>query len=113
MSTVLTKTALEAGLFSADSHIIEPSDLWKGVLPADFWGTTPRTDKAGGMDPALRCGEMEQDGVVAEVLYATLGLRVFGVQDPAMQEEACRVYNDWLASYCSVAPDRLFGVALI
>ena len=113
MSTTMTRTALEAGLFSADSHIIEPADLWRDVLPANFWGTTPRSDKPGGTDPELRCGEMAQDGVVAEVLYATLGLRVFGVQDPATQEEACRVYNDWLANYFSVAPDRLLGIALI
>ena len=113
MSTTMTKTLTEAGLFSADSHVIEPADLWSEVLPANFWGTTPRTDKPGGTDPELRCGEMAQDGVVAEVLYATLGLRVFGVQDPATQEAACRVYNDWLADYCSVAPDRLLGVALV
>lgn len=113
MSTRLKEASVEVGLFSADSHVIEPADLWRGVLPDDFWGTTPRSDKPGGTDPALRCGEMAQDGVVAEVLYATLGLRVFGVQDPATQEEACRVYNDWLAEYFSVAPDRLFGVALI
>jgi predicted TIM-barrel fold metal-dependent hydrolase len=93
--------------------VIEPPDLWHDVLPDDFWGTTPRSDKPGGTDPELRCGEMAQDGVVAEVLYATLGLRVFGVQDPATQEAACRVYNDWLADYCSVAPDRLLGIALI
>ena len=113
MSTTMTRTALDAGLFSADSHVIEPADLWRDVLPANFWGTTPRSDKPGGTDPELRCGEMVQDGVVAEVLYATLGLRVFGVQDPATQEEACRVYNDWLANYFSVAPDRLLGIALI
>ena len=109
----MIKTLTETGLFSADSHVIESADLWSDVLPANFWGTTPRTDKPGGTDPTLRCGEMAEDGVVAEVLYPTLGLRVFGVQDPATQEAACRVYNDWLADYCSVAPDRLLGIALI
>jgi uncharacterized protein len=113
MSTTLTKTVMETGLFSADSHVIEPDDLWRDVLPAEFWGATAGTVAPGGTDPALRCGEMAQDGVVAEVLYATRGLRVFGVQDPEAQEAACRVYNDWLADYCSVAPDRLFGAALI
>jgi predicted TIM-barrel fold metal-dependent hydrolase len=113
MSSLMTKTVLESGLFSADSHVIEPVEIWKDVLPPDFFGSNRRTDKPGGKDPELRKEEMEADGVVAEVLYATLGLRVHGIQDPETQEAACRAYNDWLARYYAVAPDRLFGVALI
>jgi hypothetical protein len=85
MST-MTTTVMETGLFSADSHVIEPDDLWRDVLPANFWGPTASTVAPGGTDPARRCDEMAEDGVVAEVLYATRGLRVFGVQDPAAQE---------------------------
>ena len=115
MSTTMTRNPITAtGLFSADSHVIEPPDLWRDVLPENFWGSTASTvTPGGGTDPLRRCDEMAQDGVAAEVLYATLGLRVLGVQDPAAQEAACRVYNDWLAQYCSTAPDRLLGVGLI
>jgi uncharacterized protein len=109
----MTTTVMETGLFSADSHVIEPDDLWRDVLPPNFWGPTAGTVAPGGTDPTRRCDEMAEDGVVAEVLYATRGLRIFGIQDPAAQEAACRVYNDWLADYCSVAPERLLGAALI
>jgi predicted TIM-barrel fold metal-dependent hydrolase len=56
---------------------------------------------------------MATDGVSAEVLYPTLGLRLFGMDDAELQEACFRVYNDWLLDYCSVALDRLLGVACI
>ena len=30
-----------------------------------------------------------------------------------MQEACFRAYNDWILEYCSVAPDRLYGVSCI
>ena len=42
-----------------------------------------------------------------------LGFRLFWLQDPALQRECFRVYNDWLAEYCSYAPERLKGLALV
>ena len=56
---------------------------------------------------------MAQDGVSGEVLYPSLGLGFFCVEDPVFQESLFRTYNDWLIQYCKGAPDRLFGVALI
>ena len=50
---------------------------------------------------------------MAEVLYTTLGFRLFWLKDPALQRECFRVYNDWLADYCRYAPDRLKGLALV
>jgi predicted TIM-barrel fold metal-dependent hydrolase len=56
---------------------------------------------------------MKQDGVSAEVLFPTLALRLFALEDAELQEACFRVYNDWLIDYCSVAKDRLFGIACI
>ena len=53
------------------------------------------------------------DGVGAEFLYPTLGLRLFAIEDQEAQEAAFRVGNDYLAEYCSAAPDRLWGAAMI
>jgi hypothetical protein len=43
---------------SADSHMIEPPDLWEKRLPADLWDRSPRFPnrakspvRAGGWDP--------------------------------------------------------------
>jgi predicted TIM-barrel fold metal-dependent hydrolase len=67
----------------------------------------------GGWDPAERVQEMAKDGVSAEVLYPTLGLNLFGLDDARLQEACFQVYNDWLIDYCQVALDRLIGIACI
>ena len=69
--------------------------------------------RPGGWDPAQRLPDMELDGVEAEVLYTTLGFRLFWLKDTGLQRACFRVYNDWLAAYCSYAPKRLKGLALI
>ncbi len=69
--------------------------------------------RPGGWDPVERIKDMARDGVSGEVLYPSLGLGFFCVDDPAFQEALFRTYNDWLIAYCQGAPDRLFGVALI
>ncbi len=108
-------------LVSSDSHIIEPVDLWTSRLPAKFKDNAPyypeerdaSMDKPGGHDPNERLKEMVTDGVSAEVLYPTLGLKTFALEDPALQEATFQVYNDWIAEYCQVSLDRLVGVPMI
>ncbi len=67
----------------------------------------------GGNDPQARVKEMAQDGVSGEVLYPTLGLSLYQLDDAKLQEAAFATFNDWLIDYCSVDNDRLVGVALI
>jgi predicted TIM-barrel fold metal-dependent hydrolase len=102
-------------LISADSHVIEPLDVWKGVLAEGFWGDEPAMFSArpGGFDPKARMDEMATDGVSAEVLYPSIAMRLFGLEDPELQRACFRRYNEWLAEYCSVRADRLIGVGLI
>jgi len=67
----------------------------------------------GGWDPAQRVKDMELDGVAGDVLYTTLGFRMFWMKDAAFQRACFRVYNDWLAEFCRYAPGRLKGLGLI
>lgn len=67
----------------------------------------------GGWDPAQRLKDMDRDGVTGDVLYTTLGFRMFWIKDAGFQRACFQVYNDWLAEFCSHAPDRLKGLALI
>jgi uncharacterized protein len=69
--------------------------------------------RPGGWDPIVRMKDMETDGVSAEVLYPSLGLGLYCVEDATLQEALFRTYNDWLIDYCQKVPDRLFGIALI
>ncbi len=105
-------------LISADSHVDEPIDLWDG-LPADLLEHIPirkpfpeGTRPAGGLDPKIRIEHMDLDGVAAEILYPTAGLRLFDLPKDA-QEAAFRIYNDWIAEYCETSPKRLFAVPCI
>ena len=69
--------------------------------------------QSGGWDPVQRLKDMDQDGVAGDVLYTTLGFRMFWLQDAELQRACFQVYNDWLAEFCSHSPKRLKGLALI
>ena len=78
----------------------------------DFTFSHPRWEdqRAGGWDPAARVADQEIDGVSAEVIYGGGPLRS---TDQELYFASHAAYNDWLADYCSHAPDRLVGVAYI
>ncbi|HEX9454506.1 MAG TPA: amidohydrolase family protein, partial [Candidatus Binatia bacterium] len=67
----------------------------------------------GGWDPAQRLNDMDLDGVAGDVLYTTLGFRMFWIKDAGFQRACFQVYNDWLAEFCRYAPKRFKGLALI
>jgi len=110
-------------IISADSHVMEPHELWVQGLPSAYKEQAPRfpaprtgegfSGHPGGHDPRERVKEMATDGVSAEVLYPTLGLHLFGLDDPGLQEACFRLYNDWLIDYCQVDLDRLLGIPCI
>jgi len=56
---------------------------------------------------------MDLDGVAGDVLYTTLGFRMFWIKDAGFQRACFQVYNDWLAEFCRYSPRRLKGLALI
>jgi len=74
-------------IISSDSHIMEPVDLWEANLTASLKAKFPKFpprntagEKPGGHDPKARLDEMAVDGVSAEVLYATHGLRLYALE---------------------------------
>jgi predicted TIM-barrel fold metal-dependent hydrolase len=110
-------------IVSADSHVMEPHTLWQERLPQSLRDQAPVfpaprlgvgfQGQLGGHDPHARLVEMAQDGVSGEVLYPTLGLTLFSLDDAALQEACFRAYNDWLIEYCQVSHERLVGIAAI
>jgi predicted TIM-barrel fold metal-dependent hydrolase len=56
---------------------------------------------------------MDADGVSAEVLYPSLAMKLYSLEDPDLQRRCFRRYNEWLAGYCAVAPQRLVGIGLV
>ncbi|MCB0997180.1 MAG: amidohydrolase [Acidimicrobiales bacterium] len=53
------------------------------------------------------------DGVWASVLYPSVATILYGYDDTALVQRLARVYNDWIAEWCSHDPTRLCGVAVL
>jgi predicted TIM-barrel fold metal-dependent hydrolase len=145
-------------ILSADSHVIEPADVWTSRIDRRFLDRAPRVVKQAGnrqgdffvaeglrpfpvagfavagvdpkefgsamaagypgvrpsaWNPMLRIADQERDGVAGEVLYPSLGMRLYQLEDGALRAASFCAYNDWLADYCAGAPKRLAGVAMI
>jgi predicted TIM-barrel fold metal-dependent hydrolase len=67
----------------------------------------------GGSDPLARLADMDAEGIDQAVLFPSIGLYFWALDDPRAAVPIARAYNDWLASYCAVDPSRLFGAAMI
>ncbi|MCC6435372.1 MAG: amidohydrolase [Acidimicrobiales bacterium] len=58
-----------------------------------------------------RLAFMDQDGIAAELIYASVGMGICMHRDAEYKAACMKAYNRWLADMCSDAPDRLFGMA--
>jgi predicted TIM-barrel fold metal-dependent hydrolase len=61
--------------------------------------------------PELRLKDMDRDGVYAHVIFGPV--TSINLEDTEFRDACYRVYNDWLAEYCSYSPDRLIGVPML
>jgi predicted TIM-barrel fold metal-dependent hydrolase len=69
--------------------------------------------RPGAFEPAPRIVDLDTERINQTVLYPTNLLGIAGVKDVDFAAAQCRAYNDWLSAYCSHAPERMFGVAVI
>ncbi|MHB8680656.1 MAG: amidohydrolase family protein [Acidimicrobiales bacterium] len=67
----------------------------------------------GGSDPKARLADMDAEGIDQAVLFPSVGLYFWALDDPAPAIAIARAYNDWLAGYCAADPARLFGAAML
>lgn len=145
-------------LISADSHFVEPPNMWaeridrkfrdraphtvrnlngregeyfvcENIVPiavAGFFGAgvpsqeLPEHNKKGFAqapssvtDPAYRIKDLDRDGVQAEVIYTSMGMPLFGLEDDELRAACFHAFNDWAAEYCSYDPKRLIPLGLI
>jgi predicted TIM-barrel fold metal-dependent hydrolase len=128
-------------VFSADSHIGEPRNLFTEGLPEALQGyalATAKTDtelqvrlgeriitrhklndgvhgtkRYGGTDLALRKQDMAADGIDAEILFPQLGLMIYQIENPEAEALSSRLYNDWTMSHVSGDLDRWVPAAVL
>ena len=56
---------------------------------------------------------MDVEGIDQAVLFPSVGLYFWALDDPRAAVAIARAYNDWLAAYCAADPGRLFGAAML
>ena len=56
----------------------------------------------------LRLTDMDRDGAEASVMYGPTD--PMPIADAALRRSCYEAYNDWLAEFCAMQPDRLIGV---
>ena len=156
-------------VISADSHIVEPPDVWTSRAPRKYkdqvlhvrngevtdewwfgdqhmgnmggaviqvgfrnkvyedkqfgkleiqdWDSTPTNRwehvMPGAYDPKEFLKDSELDGVHASVIYPSIGLILFKRPNSPILRETFKMYNDWMAEFCSEDLNRLKGVAMI
>ena len=117
-------------ILDADAHVIEPASVFAawaepGTALLQLPASTPRmpcgdlavlADQfSHGFDAASYLRAMDAQGIDAVVLYPSMGLFVpFQASLSSRQSaDACRSYNEWIADYCSHAPDRLSALGIV
>ena len=69
--------------------------------------------RPGGYVPEERIKDMDADGVDVSIIYPSAGLLLYSLPDSALVTALFKTYNDWLAEFCRLYPNRLQGIAML
>lgn len=67
----------------------------------------------GVADPVLRLADQDRDGIVGEVMYPSINMFTFSLQDREVAHEIFRRHNDYCVDYCAADPERLIGIGCL
>ena len=132
----VTDARVDLHFVDADGHVLEHPSKMLEYAPSEYrdriWHVeTDGTGREwvvwdGSRDPANYFALAGSGGLSAEeqAKVATGERRYTEIRPGAFEPEPriedldlavaqCRAYNDWLVDFCSYAPDRLFGIAII
>lgn len=97
----LPPVGLLAGCARRDGEVREEGRWDEDVFP-------------GGYDPERRLVDLDEDGVHAEVLFPTIAMQLYPIEDRDFQWALFRAYNTWLAEVmCAPYPERFKGIAML
>ena len=125
---------------SADSHVLEPDDIWLSRLPADLAARCPRVERddkyetiyvdgqrmlrllnafteptrpPGAYDMTKRLVDLDGEGVWGQLTFPSRGLWLCGIQDRDLERAAVLAYNDWAASDVMEPTGRIVPAAML
>ncbi len=98
---------IPVGRFGIAGHRLDDPETQKRILKG-WEGMNP-----GVRDPVARLGEQDQDGIVGEVMYPSINMLTFSIEDREVVQAVFQRHNDWIRDYCSHSPERLIGVACL
>ena len=83
--------------------------------PEKMGSTINRIEEArlGGYIPEEHVKDLDIDGVDLGIIYPTTGVRLYSVPASDILTYSCKLYNDWIGEFCSAAPKRLKGIAML
>ncbi|MBM4405238.1 MAG: amidohydrolase [Chloroflexi bacterium] len=137
-------------VISADSHIVEPPNLWTDYIAPAYKSRAPHLERIEGVDyfivegnrigppygycqagmgevkdktwagvykggyqPKARLDDLAKDGIDADVIYPSVGLRMYAMSDPELKTACFNAYNRWMGDFCKAFPDRLKALAMV
>ncbi|MGB8364172.1 MAG: amidohydrolase family protein [Rhizomicrobium sp.] len=125
---------------SADSHVWEPPTLWEENLPAAMKTRGPRIQRdnrhdiyivdnkkvffsrpemldaispPGMLNLDLRLADLDEQGIWAEVVFASTGLWMTVIEDRDLARECARVYNNWAYADLIKRSERYLPAAML
>ncbi|HWW63443.1 MAG TPA: amidohydrolase family protein [Sphingomonadaceae bacterium] len=93
-----------------NGHAGKPTGPKPIFTALDRGGHIDQTERRPAV-PELRLADMDRDGVYSHVIFGPV--TSINLEDVELRDACYRVYNDWLAEFCAVAPDRLIGVPML
>ena len=66
-----------------------------------------------GWDPIIRVKDLERDKIDAEVIYSTICMKFYALDDAEYRAELFNAYNRWIADFCKTDPKRYLGIAVL
>lgn len=136
-------------VFSADGHIVEPTDMYTEGLPpslrafglraekeGDYIFTRAgeritsripihkplptingedfgRNNRKGAKDFESRLADLELEGIDAEIIFPTLGLTSFLIENPEAELATAQIWNDWIHKQVGHKPETFVRCAIL
>ncbi|HEX7096507.1 MAG TPA: amidohydrolase family protein [Acidimicrobiales bacterium] len=92
--------ALYAGCLRSDDEV-RTTGRWEEDIPAAAY------------DPVERRKVVEADGISGEVLFPTVAMSFYALDDAALRAALFHAYNQWLAEFCATDPGFYKGLAAV